>query len=152
MSGRKRLRRPNAALKEKIRKEIINLMENEKVTTFLVGEIGGFEQDAYDTVLEVRENYPDIKVILVISKITELNEIGADGGDYVMKKKYFDDFIYPDECAIGHAKWGIVYRNRYIVEHSDFIIAYNRYRGRAYGFCRAATKKGATVIELSDSN
>ncbi|MCI5544713.1 MAG: hypothetical protein MSB80_07415 [Alphaproteobacteria bacterium] len=42
----------------------------------------------------------------------------------------------------------IVYRNRYIIENPDFIIAYNEYHGKAYEFCKQAKGKGVKVIEL----
>lgn len=137
-------------LKERIKAEIINLIENEDVTEFLVGELGGYEKDAYDTVLEVQKDYPDIQIILVISKISELHEIGekADDDDYIIERRGFDDFIFPSKCESGYKKLGIVYRNRYIIENTDFIIAYNRYEGKAYEFCKQAKGKGVKVIEL----
>ena len=58
MHGRKRVRCPNLKLKELIKKQAIRLIEQENVTDFLVGQIGGFEQDAYDTVLEIKNDYP----------------------------------------------------------------------------------------------
>lgn len=57
-------------LKERIKAEIINLIENEDVTEFLAGELGGYEKDAYDAVLEAKELYPHTHITLVISKIT----------------------------------------------------------------------------------
>ena len=149
MYGRKRMRCPNLPLKEKIKQQIINLINNENVDTFLVGEIGGFEEDAYDTVLEVQQIYPHIKIILVISKITELNEINNYNGDYIIEKRGFDEFILPHKCATGCRKFGIIYRNRYIINHADFIIAYNRQHGRAHKYCKQAENKGVTVIELA---
>ena len=50
--------RTPAGLKARIREEVINLIENEDVDTFLVGEIGGYEVDAYDVVLDVQKEYP----------------------------------------------------------------------------------------------
>lgn len=137
-------------LKERIREQVINLIENEDVDTFLVGELGGYEIDAYDTVLEVKKEYPDIRIILVISKISELHEIGekADDDDYIIERRGFDDFIFPSKCESGYKKLGIVYRNRYIIENTDFIIAYNQYHGKAYEFCKQAKNKGVTVIEF----
>ena len=55
-------------LKERIKAEIINLIKNEDVTEFLVGELGGYEKDAYDTVLEVQKDYPNIRIILLSQK------------------------------------------------------------------------------------
>ena len=152
MHGRKRVRCPNLKLKELIKKQAIRLIEQENVTDFLVGQIGGFEQDAYDTVLEIKNDYPHIRVILVISRVSELNPIQKDYSGYIFYGRYFDDFIFPDKCATGYKRCCIIYRNRYIVENSDFIISYNRYKSRAYEFCRAATDKGVTVIELAGTD
>ena len=150
MSGRKRIRRSDILLKEKIKQQIVNLIERERVDTFFVEELGGFENDAYDAVLELRSDFPQIKVVLVISKISELNRIETDESEYVSHLRYFDDFIYPDACAVGFKRWSIVYRNNYIVDNADFIIAYNRYKGRAYNFCKKAKNKNVVVIELYD--
>ena len=150
VSGRRRLRRPKPELKLKIQEQIINLIENKDVDTFLVGEIGGFEEDAYDSVLKVFESYPNIHITLVVSKISELHEIGGDFSNYVVKRRFCHDWIYPDKCAVGYKRWCIVHRNRYIIENTDFIIAYNKYKGRAYDFCKQAKNKGVTIIELAE--
>lgn len=149
MSGRKRLRCPNRELVEKVKQQIINLIQNEGVNQFLVGEIGGFEQDSYDAVLSVKEIYPDIKIILVISKISELHEINIKRSEFTNFQKYCDDFIFPDRCADGYKKMSIIYRNNFIIENTDFIIAYNKYFGRAYKFCKQAQNNGVKVIELT---
>ena len=148
--GRKSGHNTPPNLKERIKAEIINLIENEDVTEFLVGELGGYEIDAYDTVLEVQKEYPSIRIILVISKITELHEVGERDRCNNVERRGCDDFILPDKCATGYRRLGIVYRNRYIIEHTDFIIAYNKYEGRAYEFCKAAKGKGVKVIELEE--
>ena len=75
-------------LKERIKAEIINLIENEDVTEFLVGELGGYEKDAYATVLDVQKDYPNIRIILVISKITELHEVGECDAHYLQPNRY----------------------------------------------------------------
>ena len=138
--GRKRIRRSDLELREKIEEKIINLIEKENVTNFLVGEIGGFEKDAYDTMLKIKKIFPNIKIIFVISRTNELN---------TKEERYFDDFIFPDKCAIGYKRLSIVYRNQYIIENTDFIIAYNKYKSRAYEFCEKAKNRGVKVIELA---
>ena len=150
MSGRKRIRRPNPELKEKIKAQIINLIENENVDTFLVGEIGGYEEDAYDTVLEVFKSYPEIHITLVVSKTSEIHNIGIDESRGIYQRRFCHDWIYPSKSAVGYKRWCIVHRNRYIIENTDFIIAYNEYKGRAYEFCKQSKNKGVTVIELAE--
>ncbi len=51
---------------------------------------------------------------------------------------------------MGYKRWCIVHRNRYIIQNTDFIIAYNEYKGRAYKFCKQAKNKGLTIIELAN--
>ena len=139
-------------LKEKIKKQIINLIENENVTEFWVGEIGGYEQDAYDTVLKVKQTYPDIRIIFVISKVTDLHEINmSDKSGFIPQRRAFDDYIFPPACELGYKRMCIVYRNRYITENADFIIAYNERQGKAYEFCKRALAKGCILIELSSN-
>ena len=112
--------------------------------------VGGFEEDAYDAVLEAKELYPHIHITLVISKITELHPVGVDNPNYIHKGKPCDDWIYPDKSATGYKRLCIVYRNRYIIENTDFIIAFNEYHGKAYEFCKQAKDKGVKVIELGE--
>ena len=142
--------RTPAGLKARIREEVINLIENEDVDTFLVGEIGGYEVDAYDVVLDVQKEYPHIRIYLVISKMTDLHEMGVCDAAYVVERRGFDDFILPPKCEFGYKKLCIVYRNRYIIENTNFIIAYNNHEGKAYEFCKAAKGKGVKVIELAE--
>lgn len=138
-------------LKTRIREEAINLIENEGVDTFLVGEKGGYEIDAYDVVSELQEEYPDIQIILVISAITDLHAIGGVYNENcIFRRRGFDDFILPPRCEHGYKRLSIVYRNRYVIENTDFIIAYNKYEGRAFEFCKAAKGKGVKVIELAE--
>ena len=137
-------------LKEYIREAVINLIENEDVDTFLVGEIGGYEIDAYNTVSKIQKEYPQIRIYLVISQITDLHEMNIRDGDQVVERRGFDDFILPPKCELGYKKLCIVYRNRYIIANTDYIIAYNGYKGRAYEFCKAARNKGVKVIELAE--
>ena len=136
-------------LKEQIRKAAINLIENEDVDVFLVGEKGSYEVDAYDTILEVQKEYPQIRIHLIISNITDLHEIGSVYCEKCTERRGFDEFILPPKCEFGYKKLCIVYRNRYIIENTDFIIAYNNHKGRAYEFCKIAQAKGVQVIELA---
>lgn len=83
-------------------KEVINLIENEDVDTFLVGEKGGYEIDAYDVVLDVQKEYPHIRIYLVISQMTDLHEMGVRDGAQVIERRGFDDFILPPKCELGY--------------------------------------------------
>lgn len=150
MSGRTRIRRPNQQVKDCLKEQIINLIENEDVDTFLVGEKGGYEVDSYDTVLEVKDIYPQINVVLVVSSIRDLQYVGKDDSHLIHQRRYCDTWFLPDKAAVGYKRWCIVHRNNYIAENTDFIIGFNQYQGRAYQFIKKAKNKGVQIIELTE--
>ena len=82
----------------------------------------------------------------MVLKLYDLQELGECDAEYIQQRRPCDDWIYPDKCATGYRRLCIVYRNRYIIENTDFIIAYNEYHGKAYEFCKQG--KGVKVIEL----
>ena len=110
---------------EQIKEQVLLLIKNNDVKTFLVGQKGAYENDAYNSVLQIKQQYNNIKIVLVVASMQEVNREGRP----------FDDFIF---------------RNNWIIENSDFIIAYNQYEGRAYDICKKAKNKGVTVIELTE--
>ena len=125
---------------EQIKEQVLLLIKNNDVKTFLVGQKGAYENDAYNSVLQIKQQYNNIKILLVVASMLEVNREGRP----------FDDFIFPDEINFHNKRWCIVYRNNWIIENSDFIIAYNQYEGRAYDICKKAKNKGVTVIELTE--
>lgn len=125
---------------EKVKKQAFRLIDEEDVDTFLVGVKGAYENDAYNAVLDVREERPNIRIVLVVSSMREANE----------GTRLCNDVVLPDKAAIGYKRWCIVHRNNWIIENTDFIIAYNRFEGRAFEVCKRAKNKGVQVIELAD--
>ena len=110
------------------------------VDTFFVGSKGGYELDAYRTVVKLKqEEFPNIRIVFVIANTPELQRI----------KLPFDDFVYPPKAETENKRWCIVHRNNWIVDNTDFVIAYNHYHGRAFKFCESADRKGVKVIELA---
>ena len=120
--------------------QIRRLIIEEGVDTFLVGEKGSYEWDAYHTVIRLkRREFPNIHITLVLSSVQDLNNHNED----------MDDWYFPIEAEFGK-RWCISKRNNWIADNTDFVIAYNRYHGRAYVFCQRAKRHGATVIELTE--
>lgn len=127
-------------IRKKVKEQILKLIDEEDVDTFIVGVKGAYENDAYDAVLDVRKERPNIQIVLVVSSIREANE----------GTRPCNDVVLPDKAAIGYKRWCIVHRNNWIIENTDFIIAYNRFEGRAFEVCKKAKNRGVQVIELAD--
>ncbi|MBO6290213.1 MAG: hypothetical protein J6N45_07825 [Alphaproteobacteria bacterium] len=127
-------------IKDRIAEQIRILATQHNVDTFLVGEKGSYEWDTYHTVIRLKKTeFPYIRIVLMMTSVQDLNN----------HQEEIDDFFFPPDVEHGK-RWCIVRRNNWIAKKADFIIAYNRYHGRAYGFCRRAKRRGATIIGLAD--
>lgn len=77
---------------------------------------------------QVRCDYPHIKIMLVIAYVKDLERCSY----------YYNDFYYPALSELGYKRWSISYRNEWIIEATDYVIACNQYQGRAFKFCQKA--------------
>ena len=51
---------------EKVKEQALILIKEESVDTFYVGSKGAYERDAYNAVLQIKQNNPDIIIILLL--------------------------------------------------------------------------------------
>lgn len=123
---------------DRIRKAIVDVITHKQVDTFLVGIKGEFETLSHKILQEIRLDYPNIKIMLVIAYERDLHKCAY----------HFDDFYYPPLAEIGYRGWSIAKRNEWIIEATDYVIACNQYQGRAYNYCKRAKNKGKTIIEI----
>jgi len=124
---------------DKLKSVILSLITERQVDVFYVGTKGEFELLAHQTLAQIKQCYPHIKIWLIIDYMEDLHNC----------RYAFDEFFYPPLSELGYKRWSISNRNEWIIENTDYIIAYNQYEGRAYKFCQKAIKKGKTVIEIS---
>ncbi len=122
-----------------LKEAIINLITNEHVDCFFVGEHGDFDKLAYNTVLKVQEDYPHINIILVASYARQIHGHG----------KAFNDFEYPVPPWTPY-RYSIPARNKWVVVNSDYMICYVDVEyGGAYKAMKQALKAKKTVINLT---
>ena len=61
--------------------------------------------------------------------------------------------ILPDGIEYIYPKFAIIYRNKWMINHSDFVVTYiNRPQGGAARFYEYAIKRGKKVINLGNYN
>ena len=123
---------------DKIRQSAVDLITQKQVDTFFVGTKGEFEILAHKIIEQVKCDYPEIKIMLVIAYAQDLEKCSYN----------FDDFYYPPKSELGYKRWGIAKRNEWIIEQTDYIIACNQYQGRAYNYCEKAQRKGKEIVEI----
>lgn len=129
------------SLDEQVLKDTIEDMIRKGVDTFYVGNQGQFDSAVYRCLRNLRKEYPHIWICVVLAYLPT-------------KKNEYDDMVdtmYPE--IEGHPKFAIERRNRWMIDHSDFLLCYiNHTWGGAYKFARLAKHHGKAVINLGSPN
>lgn len=124
------------SIREKLKKEIINLIENQGVTTFYNGGKGQFDWLCAECVKELKKDYPLIKSYLILAYMPGKKK-QFDEDFY----KNYDDTLYPEIEKVP-PKFAIIKRNEWMIDKSDFLIAYVEHNwGGAYRTLKYAAKK-----------
>lgn len=132
-------------IRPKLKKEIVNLIENEGVTEFYNGCKGNFDWLCIDVVRELKQDYPSIKSCAILAY-----RLGKDPEYENLTYENFDQIIYPG-LENTPLRFAIVKRNEWMVKNSDFLIAYvNRgWGGAAKTLEYAEKKKHIKVVNLA---
>lgn len=124
---------------DKLEQTIIDLIENKSVDTFYMGNQGGFDSMVRHTLKKLKQKYPHINYAVVLAYMPGKKE----------KYEDYSDTIYPDGLENVPPKFAIDRRNRWLIDNSDYIVAYiSRSYGGAAKFYELALKKKKTVINL----
>ena len=143
---------PNAKreeIKERLKSTLVSLIEKKGVTLFIAGGALGFDTMAALEVLSLRERYPEIKLRLAIP--CENQTKGWKEKDILLYEEIMsqaDDVVYTSRTYTS----GCMHiRNRYMVDSSDFCVAYmtKASGGTAYTV-KYAEKKGVEVINVAE--
>ena len=135
------------ALEEELRKQIINLIEDENVTHFISGMALGVDLVAAEIVLDLKVSYPGITLESAIPCETQ-----AVKWTVSQRERYYDIAARCDKETMLQSHYTpdcMDKRNRYMVDHSDFILAV--WNGKPSGTGRTVTYargKNRTVIVI----
>ena len=124
------------ALREDVRAELRRMISRDDVREFFCGGMGEFDRLCACAVREIKGEYPDIRLMLVVPSMSvSVMKMGA-------REKYYDEIIVPQESDQAHYKRAITLRNRWMVDNSDIALVYlRREYGGAYDAARYAAKK-----------
>ena len=123
-------------IRKKLKSEVIKLI-NCGVDTFISGYASGFDTESALTVNELKQEYPNINLVLVLPYRQEIN-------------------IPYDECiclAETYRKGCFHIRNRYMVDNSSYCICYltENKGGTAYTV-NYAKRQGLEIINVASNN
>lgn len=112
------------------------------VTEFCVGHYGKFDSMAAQAVLQAKKKYSEIRLILVLPYHPAMRAVNIPDG--------FDGTIYPNGLETVPKRFAIVKANQYIVNQSDYLIAYVTHTmgnsGRLLEYAKKREQKGKIII------
>lgn len=86
------------------------------VTSFVVGHYGNYDRMAAQAVISAKQHYPNITLTMLLPYHPAENPISTPDG--------FDSTFYPPNMENVPKRLAIVRANRYMVDYSDYLIAY----------------------------
>ncbi len=118
------------------------LIQNRQVNEFLVGNQGQFDRMALSVLRRIKEKYPQISYYVVLAYMPKG---GAAGTGYEA-----GETVFPEGIEYIHPRYAISWRNRWLVEQSDFVICYvKRSWGGAMQYVKMAERRGKEIINLA---
>lgn len=134
-------------INERIKTAITDILQTDEEFVFYSGGMGAFDEKCSLIVNECKHRYRHLRVkhILVLPYMT--NKINAKGKYY---ESLFDSILIPEELLGCHYKAAIKRRNEWMVDRSNFLIAYvYREHGGAFATLKYAEKQNVPYINLA---
>lgn len=127
-----------------LRSALIDMVTNKNVNLFYVGNHGNFDHMVRKQLKEIKQEYPHIDYAVVLAYMPNQKST-SDCKDT-------PDCIYPEEMENTLSKYAIIKRNKWMIDHSDYVITYVKYTvGGAARFRGLAEKKGKIVVNLENT-
>lgn len=127
-------------------REIMGRLVKERgVTEFYTGGMGEFDEQFARMVRGMMRHDSRLRLVLVLPYLTRrINQ------DKVYYKALYDEILIPATLDGIHPKAAISIRNRWMVDHSDFVVAalYRDFGGAAEAI-RYAKRQGKVVIDCT---
>ena len=117
-----------------IKSTLVDLIENKGVTIFYVGNHGNFDYMAANVLQELSEIY-SIKYYIVLAYMPKKNEIS------------YSHTLLPEGIELVHPKYAISWRNKWMIDKSDYVVAYVR-RNFGGAFKYVSLSKNKIVVYL----
>ena len=130
------------SIKPKLKKVMIDLINNHDVDMFYVGNQGQFDAIVRGVLRELKKEYPQINYAVVLAYMP---------GKQVEYDDYSDTML-PEGIEAIHPRYVISWRNNWMLQQSDRVVTYITHSwGGAAQYADKARRQQKTVINISDS-
>ena len=127
-----------------LHKTLSDLIENNGVDTFYIGNQGEFDHIVIAEMRKLKVSYPHIKYFIVLAYMP--------GKKDPLIMTDYSNTIYPEGLETVPRKYAIDKRNRIMIQWSDIVITYVYHSGGAEKFKMLAEKAGKKVINLIEQD
>ena len=130
-------------IKPKLLSVITELIEKNDVHLFYVGNHGSFDSAVFQVLKQLAQTH-DIKYYVILAYMPDHR------GDHHFYPNI--ETLLPNGIEAVPKRYAILYRNKWMVNNSDFVVTYVRHDqgSGAARFKRLAERKNKVVIELSE--
>ncbi|MBO5882950.1 MAG: hypothetical protein J6Q78_00915 [Clostridia bacterium] len=137
---------PNA---KKYEQKVIEFFEQkigDSSVDFYLGGYGDFDSFAYDCCKKYKETHINASLVFVTPYMT----IEYQRNHLAYQKERYDEIVYP-EIEDKPLRFAISYRNKWMVEHADYVICgISCDYGGAYKAYQYAKRKGKPIFNVTD--
>ena len=128
------------SIKVKLREVLIDLIANNNVDMFYVGNQGRFDSIVRGVLRELKKEYPQIDYAVVLAympgKQTEYDD--------------YSDTMLPEGIESVHPRYAISWRNNWMLRQSDFVVTYITHSwGGAAKYADWARRRNIITINLA---
>ena len=130
-----------STIKHELRSVLVDLIENNNVDLFFVGNEGGFDRVVKAVLQELIVLYPQIRYAVVLAYMPpKKNEL---------YEQDYSDTMLPEGIETVPKRFAISWRNKWMLKRADFVVSYITHSwGGAAQFAEMAKRQKKTVINL----
>ena len=122
---------------------LTDLIVNHGVDSFLMGHQGAFDYMALGAVRKLKERYPHVTYNVALAYMPGKKEEGSAWAP--------EESVYPEGLEAIHPRYAISWRNKWMVDESDVVVAYVKHSwGGAAKYVEYASRKKKTIINIAD--
>lgn len=147
-SGHRKLPQDCTELQANLEKAIVELIER-GVVFFGNGGAVGFDALAATTVLKLKEDYPHIRLVMVLPCPPEQQSLKWNSEQ---KKRYYEILGQADKVRVLSPRYTsscMLDRNRHLVDNSAYLICYLReHSGGTFYTVNYAERQGIEILRL----
>lgn len=111
-----------------------------------LGGYGEFDRFAYECCKKYQKSHPNVSLIFVTPYLT----VEYQQNHLKHQEEMYDSILYP-EIEDKPKRYAISYRNKFMAEKADYVVAYVSHNwGGAYTMYQHAKRKGKSIFNLAD--